>query len=53
MRGENLVVNLTDRVFKMDSGGRPVDVTVSPRSVSKSGQGQAQKKLLPPTRNKK
>jgi lipopolysaccharide export system protein LptA len=52
MRGERLVVNLTEGVFKMESGVRPVDMTMPPRERDKSGQGQTQKKLPPPARKK-
>jgi lipopolysaccharide export system protein LptA len=53
MRGERLVVNLTDGVSKMDSGGRPVDMLVMPPlSEDKSGQGQFQNRLPPPARKK-
>ena len=52
MRGERLVVNLTDGNYKMDSGGRPVDVIVIPRSQNKSGHGQSQNRLPPPEHKK-
>ena len=48
MRGERLVVNLTEGVFKMDSGGRPVDMTMPPRAKDKAGQNR----LPPPARKK-
>jgi len=51
MRGERLVVNLTDGVSKMDSGGGgPIDMIIYPRSEEKSGQGQ--NKSTQPARKK-
>jgi len=52
MRGEHLVVNLMDGNYRMDSGGRPVDVIVNPRSEDKSGKGQSQNRLPLPARKK-
>jgi lipopolysaccharide export system protein LptA len=52
MSGDRLVVNLTDGNYKMDSGGRPVDVLITPRSEDKSGPGQSQNRLPRPARKK-
>lgn len=52
MSGERLVVNLTNGNYKMESGGRPVDVLVMPRSEDKSGQGQTRDRLPAPARKK-
>lgn len=48
LRGQRLVVNLTDGVSRMDSGGGRVDMIVNPRSEERSGQS----KSAPPARKK-
>ena len=50
IRGEKLVVNLTDGVSRMDSGGGRVQMLVNPRSEEKSAQGQSQGKPARPAR---
>jgi lipopolysaccharide export system protein LptA len=43
LRGQKLVVNLTDGVSKMDSGGagQQIEVLISPRQDPKSGPAQS------------
>jgi lipopolysaccharide export system protein LptA len=52
LKGEKLVVNLTNGVSRMDSGGGRVEMMFAPRSEEKSGQaqGKGQSKSARPAR---